>query len=203
VSELLDLRVIGAAGAAAAAVGRLPALFELDRQHGPYPSRKAPELARFYLAGRLRPTSPGTPARAPLEEIEDRKAARDLGGELAAITGHWAQMEAQPWWPPKVGDVAIGHPEPCCPVSAADPRGHAPDCPAARWGRPPYGATFLAVAWPRSGEVRFCVVSSTVAHDATTPRGGYGIEELWFEWAAVSLVRAGTLFPPPRRGAGP
>ncbi|HEX6675207.1 MAG TPA: hypothetical protein VF486_09300 [Actinomycetes bacterium] len=80
-------------------------------------------------------------------------------------------------------DVAVGHPDP------GDPN--------------PCGATFLAVAWPRSGgEVRFRVVSSTAADDAA-PRGGYSIEDLWFEWPAVSVVRAGTVYPPPRRGVRP
>jgi hypothetical protein len=196
VSEPLDVRIIGAPRTTTRALGRLPALFEVDHQHGPYPSRKTPGRVRYYLTARLRPRWID---QAPLAQIEDRKAARDLPGELTAITGHWAQTQAQPWWPPKVGDVAIGHPEPCCAVSASDPRGHAPDCAAAQRGRPPYGATFLAVAWPRLGEVRFRVVSSTAADDATA-RGGYAIEDLWFEWPAISLVRAGTVHPPTRRG---
>jgi hypothetical protein len=157
VSELLDVRVIGTPQTTTQAVFRLPALFEVDHQHGPYPSRKTPGRVRYYLTARLRP---GWIDQAPLAQIEDRKAARD-------------------------------------------PRGHAPDCPAALRGRPPYGATFLAVAWPRSGgEVRFRVVSSTAPDDAT-PRGGYAIEDLWFAWPAISLVRAGTIFLPPRRGVRP
>ena len=178
-SELLDVRVIGAPQVAEQAATRLAELLDLDRRNGPYPSRKCPELVRFYLTGRLRPAPAGATAGAPLAEIENLKAARDLGAELAAITGHWAAMEAQPWWPPKVGVVAIGHPDP----SDSDP----------------YGATFLAVTWPRSGEVRFRVVSSTEPDDPT-PRGGYGIEDLWFAWPAISLVRAGTVYPPTRRG---
>jgi hypothetical protein len=179
VSELLDVRVIGTPTATTQAVFRLPELFEVDHQHGPYPSRRDPSHVRYYLTGRLRPRWAD---QAPLAQVEERKAARDLGGELAAVTGHWAAMEAQPWWPPKPGDVAVGHPDP------SDPD--------------PYGATFLAIAWPRSGEVRFRVISSTAADDAT-PRGGYGVEELWFEWPAVSLVRAGTIFSPPRQETGP
>jgi hypothetical protein len=196
VSELLEVRVIGTPQTTTEAVFRLPELFEVDRKHGPYPSRKDPGRVRYYLTARLRPRWID---QAPLAQIEDRKAARDLDGELAAITGHWAEMQAQPWWPPTAGDVAIGHREPCCVVSASDPDGHAPNCAAALRGRPPYGATFLAVAWPRSREVRFRVVSST-APDDPTPRGGYGIEDLWFEWPAISIVRAGTIYPPTRRG---
>jgi hypothetical protein len=177
VSELLDVRVIGAPRATTDAIGRLPELFEVDRQGGPYPSRKVPGLVLYYLTARLRPRWID---QAPRSQIEDRKAARDLDGELEAITSHWAEMEAQPWWPPRVGDVAIGHPD----SADADP----------------YGATFLAVRWPRSGEVRFRVISSTQQQDPT-PRGGYGIEDLWFEWSAISIVRAGTIYPPTRRGA--
>ncbi|HEY2958749.1 MAG TPA: hypothetical protein VGM21_11165 [Actinomycetota bacterium] len=179
-SDLLDLRVIGTPQATTDAVFRLPELFEVDRQHGPYPSRKHPGHVRYYLTARLRPRWTDQP---PLAQVEDRKAARDLAGELAAITGHWTAMESQPWWPPQPGDVAVGHPDP--------------------GGPDPYGATFLAVAWPRSGgAVRFRVVSSTAEDDAT-PHGGYSIEELWFECPAVSVVRAGTIFPPTRRGVRP
>jgi len=56
VSELLDVRVIAAPHTAAQAVARLEELLELDRQSGPYPSRKTPGLVLYYLTGRLRPT---------------------------------------------------------------------------------------------------------------------------------------------------
>jgi len=181
VSELLEVRVLGAPEVAALAVGRLGELLDLDRQGGPRPSRKTPGLVLYYLAGRLRPVGAAARRRqAPLVQIEDRKAARDLAGELAAITGLWAEMEAQPWWPPRVGDVAIGHPDP------------SPD---------PIGATFLAVKWPRLGEIRFREVSSTIQH-GYRPEGGYGIEDLWFEWPAISIVRAGTIYPPRKGGGG-
>jgi hypothetical protein len=55
VSDLVEVRVIGAPEVAARAVVRLGELFTLDRLSGPYPSRKTPELVRFYLTGRLRP----------------------------------------------------------------------------------------------------------------------------------------------------
>jgi hypothetical protein len=179
-SELLDVRVIGTPEVAQQTVSRLAEVLDLDRQTGPHPSRKTPDLVRFYLTGRLKPAAEPAPERAPLAEIEDLKAARDLDGELAAITRHWADMEAQPWWPPQVGDVAIGHPDPSDPDS--------------------YGATFLAVKWPGFGEVRFRVISSTVEDDPV-PRGGYTIPDLWFEWPAISIVRAGTVYPPTRRTA--
>jgi hypothetical protein len=177
VSELLDVRVVGAPEVAEQAVNRLAGLLDLDRQRGPYPSRNTPGLVRFYLTGRLKPADAAEPGGAPLAEIEALKAARDLGGELAAIRGHWAQMEAQPWWPPKAGDVAIGH-----PVGGPDP----------------YGETFLAEEYPRVG-LRFRSVSRT--RGEYVPQDGYGIEDLWFEWPAISIVRAGTLYPPTRRSA--
>jgi len=177
-SDLVDVRVIGAPKVAEQAVSRLAELLDLDRQRGPYPSRKTPELVRFYLTGRLTPADAGelVLGRAPLAEIEDRKAARDLGGELAAITGHWADMEAQPWWPPQAGDVAVGHPD-------------NPDDLAS------YGETFLAAEDSALG-LRFRSVSRTCGE--SVPEDGYGIEDLWFEWPAVSIVRAGTLYPPTR-----
>jgi hypothetical protein len=174
VSELLDVRVIGTAQVAEQAVTRLAEVLDLDRRNGPYPSRKTAELVHYYLTGRLRPAARATQGRAPLEEIEDLKGARDLGGELAAIKGHWADMEAQPWWPPQGGDVAIGHP-------TGDPD--------------PYGETFLAEDHPRLG-VRFRSVSRSRGEYA--PEDGYGIEDLWFEWPAISIVRAGTVYPPHR-----
>jgi hypothetical protein len=175
VSELLDVRVIGAVQVADEAVARFGELLDVDRKGGPYPSRKTPELVRFYLTGRLRPTASATAGRSPLEEIEDLKAARDLGRELEAISGHWADMEAQPWWPPQVGDVAIGHPDP--------------------GDTDPYGETFLAEDYPRLG-LRFRSVSWTRGEYA--PEDGYGIEDLWCEWPQVSIVRAGVIYPPKR-----
>jgi hypothetical protein len=172
VSELLSVRLIAEPPAAAGAVDRLAEVLDLDRRDGPYPSRKSPGLVRYYLAGRLRAAGA---ALAPLTEIEDLKARRDLGGELDAISGHWAAMEAQPWWPPRVGDVAIGHP-------TGDPD--------------PYGETFLAEEYPVVG-VRFRSVSRT--RGQYVPEDGYGIEDLWFEWPAISIVRAGTVYAPQRR----
>jgi hypothetical protein len=176
VSELLDVRLIGAPQVAEQAVTRLAELLDLDRRNGPYPSRKAAGRVRYYLTGRLLANGvSGASGRAPLAEIEDLKAARDLGGELEAISGHWADMEAQPWWPPQVGDVAIGHPT---------------------GGPDPYGETFLAEEYPVIG-VRFRSVSRT--RGQYVPEDGYGIEDLWFEWPAISIVRAGTVYPPQRR----
>jgi hypothetical protein len=175
----LDVRVIGAPEDAGQAVTRLAELLDVDRLSGPRPSRKAAGLVLYYLTGRLKAADASELGRAPLAEIEDLKAARDLGGELAAITGHWADIEAQPWWPPQAGDIAIGHPEP------GDPD--------------PYGETFLAEDYPAPLGLRFRSVSRT--RGEYVPEDGYGIEDLWFEWPAVSIVRAGTIYPPKRRRA--
>jgi hypothetical protein len=60
-SDLLELRVIGAPAVAEQAVTRLADTFDLDRTSGPRPSRKSPELVLYYLTGRLRPTDTGAP----------------------------------------------------------------------------------------------------------------------------------------------
>jgi hypothetical protein len=175
VSELLDVRLIGAPQVAEQAVTRLAELLDVDRRNGPYLSRKAAGLVRYYLTGCLLADGAAAPTRAPLVEIEDLKAARDLGGELEAISGHWADREAQAWWPPQLGDVAIGHP-------TGDPD--------------PYGETVLAQEYPGFG-LRFRSVSRTRGQHV--PEDGYGIEDLWFEWPAISIVRAGTVYAPQRR----
>ena len=54
-SDLLELRVIGAPEVAEQAVARLAESFDLDRESGPRPSRKSPGLVLYYLTGRLRP----------------------------------------------------------------------------------------------------------------------------------------------------
>jgi hypothetical protein len=56
-SDVLEIRVIGAPDVAEQAVTCLAALLDVDRCAGPYPSRKTPGLVRFYLSGRLRPLS--------------------------------------------------------------------------------------------------------------------------------------------------
>ncbi len=62
-SDLLELRVIGAPEVAEQAVARLAESFDLDRESGPRPSRKSPGLVLYYLTGRLRPTDTRAPRR--------------------------------------------------------------------------------------------------------------------------------------------
>ena len=82
-SELLDVRVIGAPEVAETAVARVGELLDLDRVHGPYPSRKTPGLVRFYLTGRLRPTA--TPAQAGEVQRLELQAGR-LRAALELLT---------------------------------------------------------------------------------------------------------------------
>jgi hypothetical protein len=83
VSELLDVRLIGAPEVAETAVARVGELLDLDRLHGPYPSRKSPGLVRFYLTGRLRAAA--APALAGEVERLDREAGR-LRAALELLT---------------------------------------------------------------------------------------------------------------------
>jgi hypothetical protein len=73
VSDLLDVRVIGAPDLATQVVAQLGELLDLDRQHGPLPSRKTPGLVRYYLTGRLRPAEPPAPGRE-VERLEGQVA---------------------------------------------------------------------------------------------------------------------------------
>jgi hypothetical protein len=63
-SDLVEIRVAGSPEVAEQAADRLGVLFTLDRLNGPYPSRKRPELVRFYLAGRLQPAAAAAAAGA-------------------------------------------------------------------------------------------------------------------------------------------
>jgi hypothetical protein len=79
VSELLDVRLIGAPEVAELAVARVGELLDLDCLHGPYPSRKTPGLVRFYLAGQLRPTA------MPVQAGELERLEREAGRLRAAL----------------------------------------------------------------------------------------------------------------------
>jgi hypothetical protein len=83
VSELLDVRLIGAPEVADQAAARMGELLDLDRLHGPYPSRKSPGLARFCVTGRLR--HPDTPALAGEVDRLQREAGR-LRAALELLT---------------------------------------------------------------------------------------------------------------------
>jgi hypothetical protein len=87
VSGLLDVRVIAAPDLAAQAVARLGGLLDLDREHGPLPSRTTPGLVRYYLTGRLRPTEP--PARTgEVERLEGQVARLRAALELLTACDH-------------------------------------------------------------------------------------------------------------------
>ena len=98
-SELLDVRLIGAPEVAETAAARVGELLDLDRLHGPYPSRKSPGLVHFYLTGRLRPpTDP--PALAGEVERLDREAGRLRAAlELLTACEHGRGLDC-PWCEP-------------------------------------------------------------------------------------------------------
>jgi hypothetical protein len=84
VSELLDVRLIGAPEVAETAAARAGELLDLDRLHGPYPTRKSPGQVRYHLTGHLRPPAdPPTPA-GEVERLE-RQAGR-LRAALELLT---------------------------------------------------------------------------------------------------------------------
>jgi hypothetical protein len=87
VSELLDVRVIGAPEVAGQAVTRLGGLLDLDRQRGPYPSRTTPGLVRFYLTGRLGHADPPPPGRE-LERLAGEVARLRAALELLVACDH-------------------------------------------------------------------------------------------------------------------
>jgi hypothetical protein len=87
VSDLLDVRVIGAPALAAQAVTRLAGLLDPARQRGPYPSRTTPGLVRFYLTGRLRPADPPAPGRE-LQRLDGQVARLRAALELLVACQH-------------------------------------------------------------------------------------------------------------------
>jgi hypothetical protein len=104
VSDLLSVRVIAEPPAAAGAVGRLAEVFDLDRRDGPYPSRKTPELVRYYLTGRERPVTvasgewlcaalehvrEGIAAALSSETADRQYALEQADGSLAVLIERW------------------------------------------------------------------------------------------------------------------
>ncbi len=86
-SDLLEVRVLGAPTVAAEAVVRLAEVLDLDRERGPYPSCKAPELVRYYLTGRLRPDRALLARRARLlDEAERDQHQANLAEHRTATT---------------------------------------------------------------------------------------------------------------------
>jgi hypothetical protein len=126
-SDLVEIRVAGSPEVAEQAADRLGVLFTLDRLNGPYPSRKRPELVRFYLAGRLQPAAAavavGTGAapdwlclalehvrEAIAAALEDETADRQYALEqadssLAALIERWHASIGRPAAPTRTGDV--------------------------------------------------------------------------------------------------
>ena len=62
---------------------------------------------------------------------------------------------------------------------------------------PPGFVYLLCFRDPASGEHR--PLRGNGCRGQYASEDGYGIEDLWFEWPAISIVRAGTVYPPRRR----
>ena len=87
-SELLDVRLIGAPDVAEMAVARVGELLDLDRLHGPYPSSKSPGLVRFYLTGRLRPPTDPQALAGEVERLDCQAARLRAALELLTACPH-------------------------------------------------------------------------------------------------------------------
>src|SRR6266508_3469415 len=103
-SDLLSVRVMAEPPAAARAVDRLAEVLDLDRRDGPYPSRKTPDLVRFYLTGRLRPAAP-----APAD-LSDRASgcARRWCSSASASSRCWRTR-------PPIGSTPLSRPTAASP----------------------------------------------------------------------------------------
>ena len=82
--DLVDVRVIGPPEAALFATAALEALLQVTRQGGPDPSRRDPDLVRYYLSGRLRRAAMDTAALAH-ESTDRRSALEQVGLSLTAL----------------------------------------------------------------------------------------------------------------------
>jgi len=78
--DLVDVRVIGPPEAALFATAALEALLQVTRQGGPDPSRRDPDLVRYYLSGRLRAA-----ATLANESTDRRSALEQVGLSLTAL----------------------------------------------------------------------------------------------------------------------
>lgn len=71
--------------------------------HGSIP--KLAEIIHLALYGRPREAAEQTEPGSPLEQAAAAKGARDLHGEIAALMGGAQDLEEQPWYPPRPGDL--------------------------------------------------------------------------------------------------
>jgi hypothetical protein len=86
-SEPLDVRVIGTPEIAEKAIALTGELLNLDRLHGPYPSRKTLGLVRFYLTGRLR-TAPAPALAGNVERLKCEASRLRAALELLTACQH-------------------------------------------------------------------------------------------------------------------
>ncbi len=141
----LRITVSGEEPARDAALNVLKTGMDVSSVSRPYPNREDPG-ARVYVHARPRPQGP-MPADAPLVLAQDAKRRRDLGAELAILTGAQRDLESQPWLPLQAGDVVLMY---------------LPDA-AANGG--PLGETYLAVDDPDGFGVGLRQVSTRYGDD--------------------------------------
>ncbi len=192
-TDELRITVSGEEPARDAALNVLKTGMDVSSVSQPYANREDPG-ARVYVRARPRPQGPAL-ADSPLSLAEDAKRRRDLGAELAILTGAQRDLESQPWLPLQAGDVVLMY----LPDSAVNGG--------------PLGETYLAVDDPDGFGVGLRQVSTSYTtpapadadqedhedQDDESPSQAreylYSIEDLWFEAGAatLSVIRAGAV----------
>ncbi|MEW2636442.1 hypothetical protein AB0903_33600 [Streptomyces sp. NPDC048389] len=133
--------------------------------------------------------------RSPVEQAADAKRARDLTGELGALTGAERALTSAPWYPVRPGDLVHVHYE------------GAGELPA-------FGETYAIEEIPGDELLRMRLLHHTA--DSTDTVGVFAAEaadhplyEIWFEAGPhrLTIVRDGRVVhdgsvPQPRPGAG-
>lgn len=118
-------------------------------------------------------------AVSPLQQAEDAKRARDLGGELGALLEGGRSLESAPWYPAQAGDIIHVHYEQAGTI-------------------PPCGETYL-VQPGDGGLFRLSLLSHSHTEDSDEPGPFESVAtddplfELWFEAGAhrLTIVRHG------------
>lgn len=133
------------------------------------------------LYGRPQGQAGGEQAVSPLQQAEDAKRARDLGGELGALLEGGRALESAPWYPAQAGDIIHVHYEQAGTI-------------------PPCGETYLVQDSPDGGDLlslRLLSHSHTEDSDQPGPFESVATDdplfELWFEAGAhrLTIVRHG------------
>lgn len=137
------------------------------------------------LARRIHTALYGSPGagdmRSPLEQAEDAKRARDLGGELGALTAAEQALTSAPWYPARHGDIVHIHYEQAGTVN-------------------PAGETYLVEVIEGQGLFKLRLLCDSHADPDVGGAGAFEAEaaddplyELWFEAGPrlLTVVRDG------------